>query len=58
MARSSDKKIGTPKDVFKGLASHTRGGLVKADLMLNKRGKVVSIKKHALGLKALANLKR
>ena len=39
------KKIGTKKMVYDGLATKTSGGLRKDDLMINKRGKVVSKKK-------------
>jgi len=46
------KASGSKLEVWKGTAKHTSGGLTKADLMLNKRGKVVSRKMHALGLKA------
>merc|ERR1711977_86643 len=37
--------------VFKGLLEKTQSGLTKSDYMVNKRGKVVSKKQHALGLK-------
>merc|ERR1711903_335479 len=37
--------------VFKGLMDKTTSGLKKSDYMVNKRGKVVSKKQHALGLK-------
>merc|ERR1712166_1550426 len=37
--------------VFKGLLVKTISGLTKSDYMVNKRGKVVSKKNHALGLK-------
>ena len=46
------KAVGSKLDVFRGTARHTSGGLTKADLMKNKRGKIVSKKMHALGLKA------
>merc|ERR1711904_31831 len=37
--------------VFKGLMEKTKSGLTKSDYMVNKWGKVVSKKRHALGLK-------
>merc|ERR1711939_208068 len=37
--------------VFKGLMDKTTSGLKKSDYIVNKRGKVVSKKQHALGLK-------
>ena len=45
------KTVGSHAEVFHGTAKHTSGGLTKADLMKNKRGEIVSKKKHALGLK-------
>ncbi len=43
--------VGSKLQVWKGEAQKTGGGLKKDDLMKNKRGKVVSKKKHAHGLK-------
>ena len=42
--------IGSRLMVWKGQADHTAGGLRKEHLMLNKRGKVVSIRAHKAGL--------
>lgn len=50
------KTIGTRAKVWHGTAEKTSGGLTKGDLMKNKRGEIVSKKKHALGLKALKHL--
>ena len=50
--------IGTKAQVFHGTAEKTSGGLRKSDLMKNKRGRIVSKKKHALGLKAFSKLKK
>lgn len=50
-----ERAVGTAKEVWKGEARHTPGGLVKSDLMKNKRGKVVSKKRHALAIKNLKN---
>ncbi len=53
------KTVGSKLEVWNGSAKHTSGGLTKESLMKNKRGKVVSKKRHAQGLKAFAanNLK-
>ncbi len=45
------KARGSKLEVWNGTARRTSGGLTKNDLMQNKRGKVVSKKKHAIGLK-------
>lgn len=41
---------GSKLQVWNGTAKHTSGGLTKPDLMLNKKGKVVSKKQHAHGV--------
>lgn len=46
------KLIGSKREVWNGSAERTSGNLTKSDLMKNKRGRIVSKKKHALGLKA------
>ena len=46
--------IGTKLAVWRGQAHKTSGGLTKNQLMVNKRGKVVSIKQHHAGKKAFA----
>lgn len=38
--------VGSRAQVFHGSASHTGGYLYKSDLMKNKRGEIVSVKKH------------
>ena len=40
------KTIGSRAEVFHGNAHHTSGGLEKSDLLKNKRGRIVSAKKH------------
>ena len=52
------KAVGTKLEVWKGKAKHTSGGLTKDKLMKNKRGKVISKKKHSAGIKAMARLKK
>merc|ERR1719421_621860 len=43
--------------VFRGSKAKTTGGLTKADLVENKRGKIVSKKALAHGKKAYSNIK-
>ena len=50
--------VGTKAQVYHGTAKHTSGGLKKKDLMKTKRGRIVSRAKHALGKKALKNLRK
>ena len=48
--------VGTKAQVYHGTAKHTSGGLTKKDLMKTKKGRIVSKKKHAAGLKAIKKL--
>lgn len=48
--------IGSKAQVFHGTAHHTAGGLTRADLIKNKRGKIVSRKQAAAGKKAYSRL--
>ena len=41
-----DKTEGSRTEVLHGTAKHTSGGLEKKDLMKNKWGRIVSLKKH------------
>ena len=50
--------VGSKSQVFHGTAKHTSGGLTKKDLMKTRKGRIVSKKKHAAGLKALKQLKK
>lgn len=50
--------IGSKAQVFHGTAHHTVGGLTRKDLMKTKRGKIVSRKQHAAGLKAITRLRK
>ncbi len=50
--------VGSKSQVYHGTAKHTSGGLTKKDLMKTKKGRIVSKKKHAAGLKALKQLKK
>jgi hypothetical protein len=49
--------VGTKAQVWHGTAKHTSGGLKKKDLMRHK-GKIVSRRKHAAGLKAIKRLRK
>jgi len=46
--------IGSKAQVWHGSAVRTSGGLTKDKLMVNKRGRIVSKKKHLIGQKAFA----
>jgi hypothetical protein len=50
--KSGRCQVGDKKAVYNGFATRTPGGLIKANLMKNDRGTIVSRKKHALGVKA------
>lgn len=47
---------GSKAQVFHGTAKHTAGGLTKADLVMNKHGRIVSRRQMAAGKKALKHL--
>ena len=44
---SYDQVIGSRAQVYHGTAYHTKGGLTKGDLKVNKRGRIVSRKKSS-----------
>jgi hypothetical protein len=48
--------FGSKAQVFHGTAKKTRGGLVKKDLMKTRKGRIVSRKQHAAGVKAVKRL--
>jgi hypothetical protein len=48
---------GTRAQVWHGTAKKTSGGLTKQQLMMNKHGRIISRKKHALGKKTIKHLK-
>ena len=50
--------VGSKIQVWNGNAKKTSGGLTKADLVQNKRGRIVSRRKMAAGKKALKYLTR
>ena len=47
---------GSKAQVYHGTAKHTAGGLTKSDLVMNKRGRIVSRKQMAAGKKAIKRL--
>merc|ERR1712154_176141 len=49
--RKPKKIVGSMRRVWSGTADKTKGGLIKKDLMMNKRGKVVSKKQSTRGAK-------
>ena len=56
--RKASRAVGTKAQVWHGTADHTSGGLKKKDLMKTRKGRIVSRRKHASGLKALARLRK
>lgn len=49
-------KVGSKAQVYHGSAERTSGGLEKSDLLMNKRGRIVSRKKMEAGKKAFKRL--
>jgi len=61
MARSSTRKMpasGSKAQVWHGTARHTPGGLTRKDLMKTKKGRIVSRRKHAIGLRRIKSLRK
>ena len=61
MARTSTRKMpasGSKAQVWHGTARHTPGGLTRKDLMKTKKGRIVSRRKHAIGLRRIKSLRR
>ena len=56
MMGGSKITVGSKSQVYHGTAKHTSGGLTKKDLMKTKKGRIVSRRKHAAGLKAIKKL--
>jgi hypothetical protein len=48
--------VGSKSQVWHGTKRSTSGGLKKKDLMMTKRGRIVSKKQHAAGKKAIKRL--
>ena len=53
-----EQTFGSASQVWNGTAKKTNGGLTRDKLMKNKWGRIVSRRKHALGKKAVQNLRR
>ena len=49
---------GSKAQVWHGTARHTPGGLTRKDLMKTKRGRIVSKKKHSIGLRRIRSLRK
>jgi len=50
--------VGSKAMVWHGSAKHTPGGLTKKDLMKTKKGRIVSRKKHAIGVRRIKTLRK
>jgi hypothetical protein len=46
MPNNKTQKVGSRRMVYGGSAEKTVGGLTKEDLMKNKYGRIVSVKRH------------
>ena len=49
---------GSKAQVWHGSAKHTPGGLTRKDLMKTKKGRIVSKKKHTIGLRRIKSLRK
>ena len=56
MTEHKIKTVGSYAEIWHGTASKSPSGLKKKDLMKTKHGRIVSRRKHALGLKAIKRL--
>ena len=52
------KTSGSKAQVWHGTAKKTPGGLTSKDLMKTKKGRIVSKKKHAIGLRRIRSLRK
>ena len=50
--------VGSKAMVWHGTAKHTPGGLTKKDLMKTKKGRIVSRRKHAIGMRRIMTLRK
>jgi len=50
--------VGSKAMVWHGSANHTSGGLTKKDLMKTKKGRIVSRRKHAIGMRRIKTLRK
>ncbi len=51
---SKTKKVGTRAEVWHGTATKTKGGLMKENLAMNAKGRIVSKRKQELGRAAFS----
>ena len=61
MVKTSTRKMpasGSKAQVWHGTARHTPGGLTRKDLMKTKKGRIVSRRKHAIGLRRIKSLRK
>ena len=56
MSGTFKRTVGTKAEVWHSTCLRTSGGLKKKDLMMTKKGRIVSKKKHALGKKSIKRL--
>jgi hypothetical protein len=52
------RSSGSKAQVWHGTAKHTPGGLTRKDLMKTKKGRIVSRRKHAIGLRRIKTLRK
>jgi hypothetical protein len=57
-SKKKESVVGTKEEVFNGLKKRTSGGLMKSDLMKNKKNKIVSKKQYQAGQNAYLNLEK
>ena len=50
--------VGSKAQVWHGTAMKTPGGLTRKDLMKTRKGRIVSKKKHAIGLRRIRSLRK
>lgn len=50
------QSVGSKAQVWHGSANHTSGGLTRKDIMKTKKGRIVSKKKHTIGLRRIKSL--
>jgi hypothetical protein len=50
--------VGSKAQVWHGTAAHTSGGLTRKDLMKTKKGRIVSKKKHSIGMRRIKTLRK
>ena len=56
MTQTFKKRIGSKAEVYHGTCKETAGGLKKSDLVKTKKGRIVSKKQRAAGLRAIKHL--